>query len=79
MNASVINFLTVLKNNNNRDWFQENRDQYESARRQVVDFLDSVFILQIAFFDVSVAGLSAKQCLFRIYRDVRFSTGLRRS
>ncbi len=73
MNSSVINFLTALKSNNNRDWFQENRDQYESARSQVVDFLDSVFIPQIVLFDGAIAGLSAKQCLFRIYRDVRFS------
>ena len=73
MNTSVINFLTALKANNNRAWFQQNKPQYETARNLVSAFLDQQFIPGILHFDTAVAGLSAKQCMFRIYRDVRFS------
>lgn len=72
LKKSTLDFLKKLKKNNNRDWFNANRKLYEDAR---YDFEVFVFDLlqKLAEFDDSVAGLDPKDCLFRIYRDVRFA------
>lgn len=72
MNAEIIQFLRELRQNNNRPWFQENKERYDALRAV---FLDNVqeLIRRISLFDPEVAGLEAKDCLFRIYRDTRFS------
>lgn len=69
---NVFPFLYDLKNNNNRDWFQENKKRYETARKEVEDFV-SHLIPQICAFDSKIGTLEAKKTMFRIYRDVRFS------
>ncbi len=69
---STLNFLKALKRNNNRDWFAKNKHLYEDARRDFEVFTDEL-IRRIADFDPTVMGLQAKDCLFKIYRDVRFS------
>ncbi len=68
-----MEFLNELKINNNREWFATNKSRYELARMQVETFLNKVFIPAIASFDNTISALSAKQCMFRIYRDIRFS------
>ena len=72
LKKSTLDFLKKLKKNNNRDWFNANKKLYEDAR---YDFEVFVFDLlqKLAEFDDSVAGLDPKDCLFRIYRDVRFA------
>lgn len=72
MNAEIIQFLRELQQNNNRPWFQENKERYDALR---AGFLDEVqeLIRRISLFDPEVAGMEAKDCLFRIYRDTRFS------
>ncbi len=72
MTPNVISFLEQLKNNNNRDWFQQHKIQYEAAKHEVLDFVGFV-IPEIARFDESVKLVEPKDCLFRIFRDVRFS------
>lgn len=72
MDKLVLDFLQKLKANNNREWFAENKTNYEKARQQVLDFLDHL-IPEMVKIDESYAGLDASDCLFRIYRDVRFS------
>lgn len=69
---STLDFLKALKKNNNRDWFEKNKDKYLAAKKNVEDFTDEV-IKSFSTFDKSLAGLKAKECVFRIYRDVRFS------
>lgn len=68
---STLAFLTQLERNNNKAWFEENRPAYESARGAVEDFLESV-IDALRNTD-QLGDLSAKQCLMRIHRDIRFS------
>uniref|UniRef100_UPI003217117A DUF2461 domain-containing protein n=1 Tax=uncultured Draconibacterium sp. TaxID=1573823 RepID=UPI003217117A len=68
----VLHFLTELSANNNREWFNDNRKRYEESRDKVV-FLTDVLINEIGKFDSEVRGLSPKDCVFRIFRDVRFS------
>jgi uncharacterized protein (TIGR02453 family) len=72
LKKSTLGFLKKLKKNNNRDWFNTNKKLYEDAR---YDFEVFIFDLlqKLAEFDESVAGLDPKDCLFRIYRDVRFA------
>ncbi|MBL7701440.1 MAG: DUF2461 domain-containing protein [Ferruginibacter sp.] len=70
--AATIKFLKDLQKNNNRPWFEKNRNHYENAK---ADFLLMVeqLIKAIATFDKPIGNLEAKNCTFRINRDVRFS------
>ncbi|MFM2359931.1 MAG: hypothetical protein RLY16_1924 [Bacteroidota bacterium] len=72
LQASTIQFLRDLTANNNKAWFDEHRKQYETAKADFTVFTDSL-ISDIAQFDPSISHLQAKDCLFRINRDVRFS------
>ena len=69
---TILNFLTDLKANNNREWFQDNKQRYEDSKNKFYGITD-VLIAKIKAFDPSVDVLSAKECAFRIYKDVRFS------
>ena len=74
MNIPVIfQFLKDLSANNNRDWFNEHRAEYETARVEFENFLATV-IARISLFDESIRGIQPKDCTYRIYRDTRFST-----
>ncbi len=68
----VFSFLTDLKQNNNREWFQENKHRYLEAKKHVEDAINQA-ILIISNVDPSLGTLSAKDCMFRINRDIRFS------
>jgi uncharacterized protein (TIGR02453 family) len=72
LNQTVPAFLKALNNNNNKAWFDNNRAQYEKAKSDFRDFIAAV-ITGIGKFDNSIATLEAKNCIFRINRDVRFS------
>jgi uncharacterized protein (TIGR02453 family) len=69
---STLDFLKSLKKNNNRDWFEKNKDKYLAAKQNIEDLVNGL-IKSISTFDKKIAGLTAKDCVFRIYRDVRFS------
>jgi len=68
----ILDFLSELKENNNREWFQANKEKYESARLCFEDFVN-VMIPRITKFDPKISNITAKDCMFRIYKDVRFS------
>ncbi len=72
LQPSTLKFLTGLQKNNNKAWFEKNRNAYEEAK---ADFLAMVekLIPGIAGFDPTIADQLAKNCTFRINRDVRFS------
>ncbi|MGZ5264174.1 MAG: TIGR02453 family protein, partial [Kaistella sp.] len=76
MSAAVKNstllFLKDLQQNNNREWFAENKDRYIAANSNVADFVEHL-IDEIGKFDEDILKTDAKKALFRIYRDVRFS------
>ena len=69
---STLSFLTDLRQNNNREWFQANRSRFEAARLDM-ESLASRMIEQISAFDADVASLEPAKTVFRQYRDVRFS------
>jgi uncharacterized protein (TIGR02453 family) len=68
----VFQFLSELKENNNREWFHANKARYAAAKATYDEFVGRL-IGEIAAFDPEIEGLAVKDCLFRIYRDVRFS------
>lgn len=68
----VLGFLAELAENNNREWFQLNRKWYEQSRDKMI-FLTDVLINEIGKFDPAIRGVTPKDCVFRIFRDVRFS------
>ncbi|HEX6127261.1 MAG TPA: DUF2461 domain-containing protein [Pyrinomonadaceae bacterium] len=68
----TVEFLKKLDKNNNRDWFNVNKSGFIAANDNVIAITGDL-INRIAKFDPSVAGLDPKACVFRIYRDVRFS------
>lgn len=65
-------FLTALKANNNREWFTANKKAYEAQHQNMIEFADEVLHL-LNIHDV-IETPSGKKCLYRIYRDVRFSS-----
>ncbi|HEY0040924.1 MAG TPA: DUF2461 domain-containing protein [Flavisolibacter sp.] len=68
----TLKFLTQLKKNNNKPWFDANRAQYEAARIDFSNFIQLV-IEAVQKTDTTVTGLMSKDCMFRINRDIRFS------
>jgi len=72
LQKSTFSFLSLIKKNNNRDWFEKNKDKYLAAKDDMNRFIEEL-IKSFSSFDKSLADLKAKDCVFRIYRDVRFS------
>src|SRR5258706_9723203 len=72
ISPSTMSFLKALKSNNNKEWFDKNKDKYLAAKENVENLVDGL-IKSFSAFDKSLAGLKAKDCVFRIYRDVRFA------
>jgi uncharacterized protein (TIGR02453 family) len=72
LQPSTLKFLKDLKKNNNKPWFDANRKAYEAAKTDFAGFIDTV-IEAYGKKDPSIAQLKAKDCMFRINRDVRFS------
>lgn len=67
----VLTFLGGLRDNNNKPWFEAHRTEYEKARAEFETFIDQIIQRLGAFEDMK--GVSAKDCVMRIYRDIRFS------
>lgn len=73
MNTSFIyDFLKKLAANNNREWFNSHRTDYDRAEAEFEELLTAV-IARISVFDPTVVHVQAKSCIYRIYRDLRFT------
>lgn len=68
----VIDFLRNLAANNNREWFLAHKGEYLEAKEVFEQFTEKL-IVRVGEFDPTIAGLTVKDCTYRIYRDVRFS------
>ena len=68
----VLAFLRQLELNNDRPWFKDHKDLYDSLRAPWERDMERLIGL-VAEFDDNAAGLPVKDCVYRIYRDVRFS------
>src|ERR1700749_1308791 len=73
INPQTFDFLKNLAENNNRDWFMANKEAYDKARENVIDFTGELLKL-MHIVDPNIAeDLDPKKCVMRIYRDIRFS------
>jgi len=67
----VLDFLGDLKGHNNKAWFEEHRPAYDTARTHFEHFVDQLIGEYGRLEDLG--GITAKDCIMRIYRDTRFS------
>ncbi len=67
----ILSFLSNLSNHNNKTWFDQHRQDYEAARDAFESFINAL-IDEFRGLD-DLQDLSAKDCISRIYRDIRFS------
>ena len=70
---STFEFLSELRDNNYREWFNANKARYEAARDDAIAFAEQLRE-EIHAFDPEIAlDYPVKRSMFRIYRDTRFS------
>jgi uncharacterized protein (TIGR02453 family) len=68
----AFTFLKKLSRNNNREWFAKQKDTFIEIKDEFEDFACTIYN-EIVAFDESLGAQDPKKCVFRIYRDVRFS------
>jgi uncharacterized protein (TIGR02453 family) len=72
----ICDFLKGLNENNNKEWFDNNKANYQRTKAKFLHITD-ILINEIRSFDSEIPAMDAKKCMFRIYRDVRFSNDKR--
>ena len=72
ISSSTLTFLKALKKNNNKPWFDEHREKYNAAKYNLEEFV-ALLLQKMVSLDEDMKELTAKNCTFRINRDVRFS------
>jgi uncharacterized protein (TIGR02453 family) len=72
LQPATLQFLKQLKKNNNKVWFDAHRDAYEAARDDFGQFIQQLLDAH-SRKDEDLRTLKAKDCVFRINRDIRFS------
>jgi len=68
----IMEFLRQLAVNNDRTWFKARKAQYDALRSPWEQDMERLIGL-VANYDSQARGLSVKDSVFRIYRDIRFS------
>ncbi|MBR5643406.1 MAG: DUF2461 domain-containing protein [Salinivirgaceae bacterium] len=69
---NIMPFLAALQQNNNKPWFDQNRDWFKAAQADFSQLITDVIEI-LSDTEPKFAGLTAKDCIYRIYRDLRFS------
>ena len=72
LNPKTLQFLSKLKKNNSREWFNQHRDDYDAAKENFIELVNHI-LANSSQFDEELSLLTYKDCIFRINRDVRFS------
>lgn len=70
--TKIIRFLREIMANNNRQWFQAHRAEYDAVRADFEADISKA-IIAISTFDPSIAHITVKDATYRFYRDTRFS------
>ncbi|MRG44615.1 TIGR02453 family protein [Chitinophaga sp. SYP-B3965] len=68
---SSFKFLKKLKENNNREWFNTHKTEFQ-AEQQLIEGFAEALLGKLSKHDL-IETESGKKSLFRIYRDTRFS------
>ena len=69
--VSAFDFLNTLKQHNNREWFQEHKDDF-SKEQEYIESFATLLLTELNKHDL-IETPSGKKSLHRIYRDTRFS------
>lgn len=69
---TLTDFLRRLADNNNRPWFMAHKAEFDELRHRWIADID-LLLGHIAAWDPTLARYPAKDCVYRIYRDTRFS------
>lgn len=72
MLTKSMEFLSLLKENNYKEWFHENKPFYEEAKKEFEEFV-ALLIKEVKLIDAEIGYPEPKDCIFRIFRDIRFS------
>ena len=72
LQPATITFLEKLAKNNDKQWFDKHRDDYQLAKEDYELFVSEV-LEGLAVAEPVFKEQVAKNCVFRIFRDVRFS------
>ncbi len=67
LQKSTLEFLTQLKENNNREWFTENKKRFDSEQKTTKTFFTQILT------NLEKIDSIEKMQMHRIYRDIRFS------
>ncbi|BDD04157.1 DUF2461 domain-containing protein [Aureibacter tunicatorum] len=70
--STILNFLSELSENNNKEWMDEHRAVYHESRDLFIEIVARL-IEGTSKFDDELGGLEPKKCIFRLNRDIRFS------
>jgi uncharacterized protein (TIGR02453 family) len=68
----TLQFLKNLEENNNREWFQANRKDYETEKTSFEKLCQEI-LSGLSEFQEDLVNTKVKDCIFRINRDIRFS------
>ena len=68
----ILAFLRQLAIHNDRVWFKAHKDQFNALRGQWEQDMGRLIAL-VSEYDPQARGLSVKDSVYRIYRDIRFS------
>lgn len=68
----ILAFLRQLAINNDRAWFKARKEQFDALRKPWEQDMERLIAL-VADFDPQARGLTLRDSVYRIYRDIRFS------
>lgn len=68
----TLKFLKELAANNDREWFNAHKDEYLKVKANIEAFT-AALISRLAEIEPEASRLTPADCLYRIYRDTRFS------
>ena len=70
--GEFIRFFNGLAKHNNKEWFEKNKENYIAYVKEPFSAFIEEMIVRMHFVDERI-NIEAKDAIFRIYRDVRFS------
>jgi uncharacterized protein (TIGR02453 family) len=72
LQATTLKFIQQLAKNNNKPWFDSHKDAYITAKEDFETLVTGI-INGLSVHEPVFKEQKAKDCVFRIFRDVRFS------
>ena len=68
----MLDYLSALAINNEREWYHAHKEQYKQAMTKFEDLVETL-ILEVGELEPAVLDYRPKNLIFRVARDVRFS------